>query len=514
LAPFVRKEFVAVPAAFALAAAGLWVTGPRGRALRAGWSRGDTLGAVLLVIGGAFLFNRVFLQHVTEWQIATQYWKHRMVDLGFLAGGAFAIGMGILPVIGGLASLWLPERRGDPAYRAFAFYLGASIVAVSLYAASKAAYLSTVFSTLIEERNMFYLSPLMLVGTALVFGARRVNWWLIGAATAFVGFIVLTKDYDLSFGYFEAPGLSILTFGNRHLAWDMGDLHWALAVTLAVSVGLIAARRLPGVPALAAVLVGAWMLTAEHEAAAGFDALADAYRANLPAHLDWVDRATGGQRVTYLGQNIINGAGVQLTEFWNRSLDRVYSLDGTAPGPGPTASPDILRPDGTLSSFTGDPYALADNGVNLKAPLVAQEGQLRLYHVGSGWQLRESLQGVYPDGWAGAVSAYNYYGKSGPGTLQVDLGRSGYNGTAPAGNALIEVGTVRIDKNHQPAFGRVITRRHALVRNFTAQTISIPVAHSPVRVLVRIHPTFVASRADGRHLGAQVGFRFIPKQKG
>ena len=61
---------------------------------------------------------------------------------------AFTVGMGILPVIGGFASLRLPERRGDPVYRAFAAYLGGAIVCVSLYTAVKAAYLSTVFSTL------------------------------------------------------------------------------------------------------------------------------------------------------------------------------------------------------------------------------------------------------------------------------------------------------------------------------------------------------------------------------
>ena len=44
-----------------------------------------------------------------------------------LAAGALAIGLGMLPVIGGLASLALPERRGEPAYRAFAAYLAASV---------------------------------------------------------------------------------------------------------------------------------------------------------------------------------------------------------------------------------------------------------------------------------------------------------------------------------------------------------------------------------------------------
>src|ERR1700730_11517746 len=41
---FIReKEFSSLPIALALAAAGLWLTGPRGRAWRRNWTRGDTI---------------------------------------------------------------------------------------------------------------------------------------------------------------------------------------------------------------------------------------------------------------------------------------------------------------------------------------------------------------------------------------------------------------------------------------------------------------------------------------
>ena len=57
-----------------------------------------------------------------------------------------------------------------------------TIVCVSLYTADKAAYLSTDFATLWEERNLIYLSPLLLVGTVLVFEARRLDWRVVAAA--------------------------------------------------------------------------------------------------------------------------------------------------------------------------------------------------------------------------------------------------------------------------------------------------------------------------------------------
>src|SRR5207253_11273350 len=88
---YVRLELQIAVGALAIAAAGLWVTGPRGRRLRAGWSRGDTMGAIVLLLGALFLFNRVVLQRSYEWHQATEYWKSRMIDLGLTAGAALAI---------------------------------------------------------------------------------------------------------------------------------------------------------------------------------------------------------------------------------------------------------------------------------------------------------------------------------------------------------------------------------------------------------------------------------------
>ena len=56
-------------------------------------------------------------------------------------------------------------------------------------------------------------------------------------------------------------------------------------------------------------------------------------------------------------------------------------------------------------------------------------------------------------------------------------------------------------------------RRATTIRNGTQQRLEIPVARTPVRVELRIHPTFRASISDPRNLGAQVGFEFIPAKK-
>jgi hypothetical protein len=112
---WVRSEFVALPAILALGAAIEWVIGRADQGIR--WRR------VALAAGGlvvfAVAFDLVVVQHVQSWSFG-QYFNHHTLRQGSLASGALAIGLGFLPVIGGIASLWLPERAADPAYRAFA----------------------------------------------------------------------------------------------------------------------------------------------------------------------------------------------------------------------------------------------------------------------------------------------------------------------------------------------------------------------------------------------------------
>jgi hypothetical protein len=38
--------------------------------------------------------------------------------------------------------------------------------------------------------------------------------------------------------------------------------------------------------------------------------------------------------------------------FWNQSIKHAYTLDSTYPGPGPTVTPGLAKPDGSL---TDDP---------------------------------------------------------------------------------------------------------------------------------------------------------------
>jgi hypothetical protein len=501
-------QFATVPAAFLIALGALWVTGPRGRAWRSGWSRSDHFAAIVLGVGALILFNRVILQHEQIWQVSTQYWKNRMVDLGLKAGLSFVVGMGILPVVGGLASLHLPERRSDARYRAFVAYFAASIICLALYTAVKAAYLSTIFATLTEERNLIYLSPLMLLGTAMVFESRRIDWRFVAVAAAFVVWLVYDKPFQLLWPYFEAPGFAILAVFTRHFQWTIQDLRVALVVTLAVGLLALGFRHVRGVAPAAAVLLAAWMLTAEIAATVGSDHYSNQFRDNLPTPLNWIDRDVHGAPVTYLGQEIKDPNGLFETEFWNRQIKHVDSLDGSAPGPGPTYAPNIISRDGRLDGLGGVPYVVADNGVTLQAPVVQRWNQLTLYRARGPWRLLQSEQQVYSDGWVPGWSTFTYFKPNEKGTLEITLARTGYHGDAPAGRALLTTGTVKL-VNEQAKLAHIFDQRREIVQNGSSQLVKIPVARTPVRVVLTVPETFHAG-TDQRDLAAQVNFRFVP----
>jgi hypothetical protein len=503
---WVRSEFVALTASLVLASA-IVLIWEKGGSLS--WGRRWKWIALTLVglVAFGLLFNVLVVERVQSWSFHRYFNSHTLHE-GGLAAGALAIGLGILPVIGGLASLWLPERFSDPAYRAFAAYLLASLLALLLYTAAKSTYLLSTLNPAIEERNLFFLSPLLLIGTALVLYARKVSWPLIVVATVLVMVTVWSGMFEVGPGYFEAPGLAILTLVNRDFHWDVNAFHVLLGAAALVSIVLLARRHRRGVGALAAVLAGAWLMTGQIYATIGNTTTANSYAKKIPAPRDWVDQLAGGARVTFLGQSVTDGIPLWLTEFWNRSVSHVASLNGVAPGPGPISAPGLETTDGALSGYTGDRYTLAGNGVRLAAPIVTTRPGFVLYRTPTPWHLLDAEQNVFADGWATSPIGFTYFPPGGPGTVVVVLSRTGYRGPGKPAPATIRIGTVKLDRNGVPVLDRVIEVRHALVRNGKRTVVRTYVASTPVTVTVTM-PTFSTAN-DPRLLAAQPSFRFVP----
>ena len=440
-----RRALAGLIVAFA-AAFFYFLTSDAGRRWRSGWTAWDWIGAVVLTTGALVFFSAIVGNFSQSWLIATGHYRGRMIEYGVWAGGALIIGLGVLPVVAALAGLVRPKDEERTAPSAPTALLLAALLCFGLYTAVKASYLSTSFGTVIVERNLIYVIPLVFVGTALWLERPRLRWLPLAAATGLVAYLLVSANYALeNVPYSDALGLAIAQMSNRNLSFTDSAVQWALVVTLAISVLLLVLPRLLGarrtavraVVGVTAALVLAWTLTGQISAAKYSNDSGDLITRNYPKPLTWLDDISGGEPVLYLGQNINTGAalGIWLTEFWNRSLKHVWSLDGRRRA---WARADA-RPrghDGRLSPDPGARYVLAERGVDVDGELVARppktgrwfvyklNGPLRLAHAETGSSRTA--------GWA--RSAYNQYASpSGQGgNMVVRLGRWAWGGrTSP-----------------------------------------------------------------------------------
>lgn len=524
VAPFVRGELALLPAIFLFTVAVVAWRSERGRAWRRGWTGWDKAGAIVLAVGVVVAVNSLFADKSFTWERATGDYKGRMIEYGLWAGGALTIGIGIVPVIVGLAMLARP--RGEvrtPEHVAFRALLGVSILFIGLYTAAKAAHLSTVFGTRVAERNLIYLVPLLFVATAVWLERPRLRGWALTLSAAAVLVMLVTTPIILEFPYFEAPGYSILVAGNRDLAIAAGTLDSLVLVAFAVALGLVvvatyvrAAARAVAVVIAVAVLAAnttgvLYALYGSRQAAAR---LVD----NFPDPPGWIDEATGGADTLYLGKQIVDPNGVHLLEFWNRSIGAVWSVEGSAPGPGRTVTPDLATAEGELFPDPRVPYVVADPGIDVVGKVVARGGNWRLFRVEPPLRLTNSTTGIYTDDWMGAQSGYSQFVTPGnrPGLMRVTVSRVGWGGKDVPGNVTIRLGTLVIGEDKQPAIGEVRALRRWVVHSRDHRVFTIPTPPPPFHVEVEIDPTFIPgdldpNLSDRRSLGAQVGYAFVPR---
>ena len=412
VATMTRTQLSILLMVFALGLLWLGWQSDRVRQWRTGWSAWDWTGAVVLVVGAALAFSAAMGHASTAWRETTFIYKDRILEHASWAMGALAIGIGVLPVLAGVAALARPRSEThDARTRGFVVTSVAAIAVFISYAGIKGAYNSTVFSTLIVERNLIYLCPLLFAATALAFARGVGRGWAIAGAAVFTVYVVTAVPLRLDqYPYYEAHGLSIAAFANRELGWAEGTIESALIGACVIALLVVVALKLvprssiayAAIVGVAGVAVVTWSMTAQVYAAEGERLFSERIDSNLPRPYDWVDEATGGRSVVVIGQRFADPTGVQLTEFFNPSIRKVWSLDGTAinVGAGPILTPDLDAVDGTLTPAPGTEYALAVNGVTLQAPVVATRPNATLYRIGGGpLVLQDALVGRETDGW-------------------------------------------------------------------------------------------------------------------
>jgi hypothetical protein len=510
------------------------------RRWRAEWSGWDRAGAAVLVLGAALAFSAFVGHYSTSWRNTTGFYKDRILDHGTWALGALAIGIGIVPMLVGIAALARPRSEPrDPRTRAFVVTSVAALAAFAGYAAIKGAYLSTVYGTVIVERNLIYLAPILFAATALAVERGGGRWWALAAAAAFTVYVVAATPLQLDrYPNYEAHGLSIAAFANRELEWPEGRIELALLVVCALALAVVLAlRRLRrgsgayrAVAGVTAVFVLSWTLTAQVYAAEGERDLSTRIATNLAKPFDWVERETEGAPVVVIGQQITDPTGVWLTEFFNPSIRKMWSLDGTAPGPGPILTPDLEATDGTLTPPPGAEYALAVNGVELQGDPVARRGTDTLYRIeGDVLRLASAVTGRASDGWLVGTSedpvargSYTRYDVSndGPGFVIVKLSRQGWCPSPPGTTtATVRIGPVGIGPDRQPAISSVTGMQTKPLADCTDEGFALGTPNVPWRVEVEVAPTVSPNEVDPtnserRQLGATFSVDLRPFSPG
>jgi hypothetical protein len=540
VAPLVRGELAVLPALFLLAATLLAWRSAYVTRWRKNWTARDWVGFATLVVGIALVISAVLGHESLEWNITTRIYKGRLLDYGLNAAGALTIGLGVLPVVAALAVLWrAPGERPTWELRVFRSVLLASIVAFGLYTAVKSTYVSTTFGSYTYERNLIYLAPLLFTGTALWLAGRRFNPFALAASVVFVLILILTTPYQMGVdNSYDAPGLAILQSANRYLQLDSTGAKIGLIALLAFSVALLLApqylhRGAAWLVVAVAAGVVAWNLTGEFAFAASSNRLSDRFAENIRSPFTWVDDVTGGAPTVYIGQQMSDQNGEWLTEFWNRSIKAVWSLDGTAQGPGPFLTPDPRPTDGALTSRTlqrppNYPYVVEEQGIEIVGKTVATH----LHRAGGGlepWRLvraelplrlRGSVTGVYSDGWTGSFSAYTRYSTEGnrAGRIRVTVSRAAWGGPNKTGHVTVAIGPIVIGDDNQPHLGKPTEVKRFDIHSKDEIPVALKAPGPRFRVEVTITPTFVphdlaSDSSDRRQLGAKVSYVFVAPRK-
>jgi hypothetical protein len=528
IGPAVRSELTVLIVAAVIGGIVVAATSERGRVVVAGWSTRERIGVALLVLGAFVFLGAVGNHHSTSWEIGTHF-HHRLFTYGLWALGAFTIGIGILPAVVALA--WLlgnPFRAsGD---RVLGAVLIGTLVAFGLYTAVKASYLSTNFAIRVEERNLIYVAPVVFAVLARWAVTGRTRLLALALATGAVWYLLDTTPYhNTEHFYSDAPGLSVLQWLNQKIYFTTTDARRLLFGILIGTVVVVLAREvvlrrrlLPAaaIPAgaLLAVAVVGWNLWGEIAAAKGSNDFSTSMRSVLPTPPSWIDNETGRAEAIYFGQSMAGSNTFWSLEFWNQSIQEVWSTDATAPGPGPVRTPNFLDTTGAVDPQLPIDWMVAQPGIDPAGTLVTTAGGLRLYRVPHPIRLVDAYGGLSNDGanWMESSSFYYRFtsGGTAPGVATVQLSRAGACGGFAPSHLTLRLSSLHIDRNGQPSPKKLLAVRHVLLRSDPCETkiVRIP-ARPPYRIDITAVGTFQPSQYDQRQLSARVTFGFEPAKR-
>jgi len=425
-----------------------------------------------------------------------------------LAELVFAVGLipaSALIVLAGMA--WAVPRATAPRERVFL----ALAVATTFWMVLVVGAFASHYSLRIEERNLFYAEPLLVLAFVLWLdkGLPRPPR-LTAAAVVVPAALLLSLPLESLFNLSllgDTPGLIPLMRVAAHLKEGIDGARVLLALGVLVA-GLFFALvpRRWGV-VLAPIGIALFLVFSSVTVWKAWLGQARATHASQGTNdLSWIDKTIGSDAdAAFLFTSDLQADPHPLlqSEFWNNSVRRVFLLDAADPN-GYPAIPTTLSRDGRLTTAPGTrqpKYIVTAPGVDVDGKLLASTPRLALYRISSPLRLNDRSSGLTADGWTGADATYTRY-DPGAKVVFVELSRP----DLPTGPARVQMELV--------SKGSTVANRALVVRGNSEKTLRFQAPPAPFSVRIHVTPTFSPAQfgiADTRQLGVLAKIAALPK---
>jgi hypothetical protein len=348
----------------------------------------------------------------------------------------------------------------------------AATVAVTVCLVPVVAVFASEFSDRIEERNLFYVAPLLVIALLAWIERGAVRPRVVApVAAAASALVVLLIPFDRFLTTSAITDtLMLLPF------WSLQDRigsDWITVAAAVLALGLAALfvfvpRRYAIV--LPLVVLGLWAVAFKPIwwGTHGFERFSEGalFQGIRAPHKDWIDRALpDGSEAAFLWTGRTDRLTVNQNEFFNRAVGPVYYLDQPTAGGLPetqvTVDPEtgaVTLPDGTA---VDDEYVVADSSFEPDGKPVARDKGwgITLWRVDRPLVSAVRIDGLYPnDTWSGANVTYVRH-RCEPGSLAVALSSDGSLFLEPQVVVARSGGKVVATRRVQPGTRRIIQMR-------------------------------------------------------
>lgn len=339
--------------------------------------------------------------------LPSSVWKSAAVHLDVLA-----VGLGVVPFLLGAGWAFSALRDEEVRVRSYAALAAASLPLLALETASFDVRFGG--ADVVRDRYLFYLAPLLLIGTAMALQAARLPLLGIAGATAFFAATAGFADFQPVNGILVDSAESVL---NGAIHDESAGLPAGVFVAVCGLLLGIICLGLAWLPRPAVVIGVAVAIFAFGGSVAGYAydrLLTSRTVAGLPVTgqdrvRDWIDRISDGH-VGVLAYPVSRDWGQSAeawwdAEFWNNSVTRAFV------GPGATFTytpfPDTalaVDPETGVLPATehAPPYVLAaqnDSRFRLAGSQAAANGPFVVVAAERPYRALWSTSGLDADGW-------------------------------------------------------------------------------------------------------------------